>query len=72
VLIWSILSASGLSPCSYYQQNGFTNYTNQWVGGVVFCPLTKERAVKWQMMSNDSQIKSTQNVVSIGTLIGWF
>lgn len=56
----------------HYQQNGFTNYSNYWVGGIVFCPLTDERKIKWKMMSNESKSKPTKKVMSYGTLIGWY
>jgi hypothetical protein len=56
----------------HHQQNGFSNYLKTWVGGVVFCPLTKDGKIKWQMMSNENLTAPTKNVRSWGTLIGWF
>lgn len=56
----------------HHQQNGFSNYLKSWVGGVVFCPLTRDGTITWQMMSNEDFVGPTDKVRSWGTLIGWF
>jgi|GEM_PF-5133694 len=56
----------------HFSQISFTNFSDKWVGGLVFCPLTKNRTLKWQMMSNQSQPAASPKVFSYGTLLGWF
>jgi hypothetical protein len=58
------------SNLAHYSQNGFTNYSGTWVGGVVFCPFYKDKAFKWKMVSNNADPSPVAS--SYGSLIGWF
>lgn len=55
----------------HYLCNGFTNYSNFWIGGTVYAPfITGTKTFKWRMSSN---VASVDNLVfSYGGLIGWF
>ena len=53
----------------HYIHNGVTNYTNNWVGGVVFCPLKENRTITWRTQDNQGAAKTVNSIASI---LGWF
>jgi len=56
----------------HYNQISVSNYSDKWAGNLVFCPLTKNRTLKWQMMSNESSETASRKTSSYGALVGWF
>ncbi|MEL6881133.1 MAG: hypothetical protein AAFP09_11440, partial [Cyanobacteria bacterium J06607_10] len=40
----------------HYRQLGFTNYNPYFAGGVIFCPLSEERTIRWKNLSNSDKV----------------
>jgi hypothetical protein len=48
--------------------NGITNYNQNWVGGIFFCPFYKEQRFKWRLV--DPGNHPIKDVQCIGKIIG--
>ena len=58
------------SSLSHYCHNGFTNYSNSYVGGLIFVPFYTGKTFKWKMKSNSNDPET--GILSYATLVGWF
>lgn len=54
----------------HFNQIGTTNYSNSWSGGMVFCPISINRTMRWMTAAN-RQVPAP-SVGSIASLVGYF
>jgi uncharacterized coiled-coil protein SlyX len=60
---------------SHYKHNGFSNYNNYWVGGLVLCPVKSNKTFNWTNLNETGQIAGKtgdDGVESYGILLGYY